>query len=40
MKNGRIYNANNLNEEITGRRQLDRSEWQDNKPVANTGIKD
>ena len=40
MKNGRIYNANNLNEEITGHRQLDRSEWLDSKPVSNTGIKD
>jgi hypothetical protein len=40
MKNGRLYNADNLNETITGKHQLDRTEWMDNKPVKNTGIKD
>ena len=40
MKNGRLYNANNLNETLTGNKQLDRSEWQNQKPMNNTGIKD
>ncbi len=40
MKNGRLYNGENLNETITGTRQLDRSEWLENKPVKNTTVKD
>jgi imidazolonepropionase-like amidohydrolase len=40
MKNGRLYNGENLNETITGTRQLDRSEWLENKPVKNTAVKD
>ena len=33
-------NGENLNETITGTRQLDRSEWLENKPVKNTTVKD
>ena len=40
MKNGRLYNADNLNETVTGNRQLDRSEWLDTKPIKNTNVKD
>lgn len=40
MKNGRLYNADNLSETVTGKRQLDRSEWLDIKPVKNTNVKD
>ena len=40
MKNGRLYNADNLNETVTGKRQLDRTEWSDVKPTKNTGVKD
>ena len=40
MKNGRLYNADNLSETITGKRQLDRTEWLDIKPVKNTNVKD
>ena len=40
MKNGRLYNGENLNETITGTRQLDRSEWLENKPIKNTTVKD
>ena len=40
MKNGRLYNADNLSETVTGNRQLDRSEWLDIKPVKNTNVKD
>jgi imidazolonepropionase-like amidohydrolase len=40
MKNGRLYNGENLNETVTGTRQLDRSEWLENKPIKNTTVKD
>jgi imidazolonepropionase-like amidohydrolase len=40
MKNGRLYNADNLSETVTGKRQLDRTEWLDTKPVKNTNVKD
>jgi imidazolonepropionase-like amidohydrolase len=40
MKNGRLYNADNLSETVTGKRQLDRTEWLDIKPVKNTNVKD
>jgi imidazolonepropionase-like amidohydrolase len=40
MKNGRLYNGENLNETVTGTRQLDRSEWIETKPVRNTNVKD
>jgi hypothetical protein len=40
MKNGRLYNADNLNETVTGKRQLDRTEWSDVKPTKNTNVKD
>jgi Tol biopolymer transport system component/imidazolonepropionase-like amidohydrolase len=40
MKNGRLYNGDNLNETVTGKKVLDRSEWLDSKPVKNTNVKD
>jgi imidazolonepropionase-like amidohydrolase len=40
MKNGRLYNADNLSETVTGKRQLDRTEWIDIKPQKNTNVKD
>ena len=40
MKNGRLYNGDNLNETITGTSTLDRSEWIETKPVRNTNVKD
>jgi imidazolonepropionase-like amidohydrolase len=40
MKNGRLYNGDNLNETITGTHLLDRSEWMETKPVRNTNVKD
>jgi hypothetical protein len=40
MKNGRLYNGDNLNETVTGKKVLDRSEWLDIKPTKNTNVKD
>jgi cytosine/adenosine deaminase-related metal-dependent hydrolase len=40
MKNGRLYNGDNLNETITGTHQLDHTEWMETKPVRNTNVKD
>jgi imidazolonepropionase-like amidohydrolase len=40
MKNGRLYNGDNLSETVTGNSTLDRSEWLEIKPVRNTNVKD
>ncbi len=38
MKNGRLFDGNTCNEVITGTRVLDRSDWNYQKPVSNTGV--
>ena len=38
MKNGRLYNGNNLNEVGTGNHKLDRKEWYNEKPTNNTSV--
>ena len=40
MKNGRLYDGDNLNEFKTGNQKLDRTEWLDKKPVKNTSVKE
>jgi Tol biopolymer transport system component len=40
MKNGRLYEGNTCNEIYPQQRQLDKSEWQYDKPVVNTDEKD
>jgi Tol biopolymer transport system component len=40
MKNGRMYDGNTCNEVYPGGRVLDRSEWNFDKPVNTTGIKE
>ena len=38
MKNGRLYEGNTLNEVYPGKRVLDRSEWNYERPSNTTGI--
>jgi hypothetical protein len=38
MKNGRLYEGNTCNEVYPGKRALDRSEWNFEKPRNTTGI--
>ncbi|SFE77019.1 amidohydrolase family protein [Thermoflexibacter ruber] len=40
MKNGRLYDAGNLNEVFPRKKKADKFEWQINKPENVTGIKD
>ena len=40
IKNGRIYDANNLNEIYPNNVPLNKSEWTDIKPVKNTNVKE
>lgn len=40
MKNGRLYDGNTCNEVYPGGQMLDRSEWNFDKPVNTTGIKE
>jgi imidazolonepropionase-like amidohydrolase len=40
IKNGRIYDANTLDEVYPAQRKLERSEWSFEKPALNTGLKD
>jgi hypothetical protein len=40
MKNGRLYDANTADQVYPNQVKLDRREWQEEKPVSNTGVKD
>jgi len=40
MKNGRLYDGNTCNEIYPTQRNLDRSEWNYEKPLNNTGVKE
>jgi Tol biopolymer transport system component len=40
MKNGRLYDANTADQLYPNQVKLDRREWQEEKPVSNTGVKD
>ena len=40
MKNGRLYDGNTCNEIYPNQRSLDRSEWNFEKPINNTGVKE
>ena len=40
MKNGRLYDGNTCNEIYPAQRSLDRSEWNYEKPLNNTGVKE
>lgn len=40
MKNGRMYDANTVNEVFTGGKKLQRDEWEYKKPVVNTTVTD
>ena len=40
IKNGRIYDANTLDEVYPTQRKLERSEWSFEKPTLNTGLKE